>query len=485
MGRTFTPMQLVPVVKPDPPLGFPDVREVGSAFREDLATFAVDNRLAKAALSLAVVEQRLFFLTTATIRNGDTGPVLVRIPLATYARVFHAGKEHHDLARDLAKAVEGLNKRRVVVAHAHGAIEVPLVAGAWYVTGQTSGDGKPHVLIQLHAALTPYLFNLSGGFTKFPISTLAGVGSKYTVPLLLLLRARTGGQNAFTTKLPLEALRQALGIRGYKQRADLAKRVLAPARKELRLRNVVLRYRFRGHGPDTMVEFHGYFGDLNAFDPAEGPKARATRLAASLNFTGSLEPWADHHGWETVEAEVDRIHAYIRSRPADRRIVNPGAYLRSALDKLNERAPAEAGAQPAASPESVLPPKADPLSPAPVIGDVSGRAGALLKRLNDERHAYLATRFGALDHAAQKHFKDAARQALHLGMVKRFQESMDPTRLINARALDLFEESDAVDYPVELRSVEAYVAARRPLDHLDPALMSAVIREARQRFDDS
>lgn len=458
---------------------FPDVREVGASFRPDLASIAMCSRLAKARMGLSIPAQRLFVLAVAAIRIGDTELKPLRIDQAVYGRVFHPERAHHGLKRDLVAAVQGLTAGRAELTAADGGTSLHLVAYARYVPGEHSCDGKPHVLLQLHSALAPYLLNLSAPFTKVPFPALLGFGSRYALPLLLLLRARSGGLAASTTKLRLADLRFTLGVTGYKDRSDFAKRVLKPARDELRLRNVMVSFRFVGSGVATEVEFRTNFGDLATFDPAEGPKASALRLADSVGFKGSLDPWAIEHGWERVEAEVGRVVAFIESRPPGKRIQKPGAYLRSSLDALDAeptRAAESGGLEP--MPEVVSAAPILQAGPAPIVGSKFVVVQELVRRLEEARHAHLVTRFGDLAPERQQGFKDMARQALH----KQYIQPDDLERFIDGRALRLFDESEPNNYPTELRSVESYVAHFRPLDHLDPETVEAVIRDARSTF---
>lgn len=462
---------------------FPDVRKVGASFRPDLASIAMCSRLAKARMDLTIPAQRLFVMAVAAIRIGDTGLKPLRINQATYARVFHPERSHNGLKRDLGAAVQGLTAGRAELTAADGGTSLHLVAYAQYVPGAHSCDGKPHVLLQLHEALAPYLLNLSPPFTKMPFPALLGFGSRYALPLLLLLRARSGGLAASTTKLRLADLRFTLGVSGYKDRSDFAKRVLKPLREELRLRNVVMSFRFLGTGEDTEVQFHTHFGDLASFDPAEGPKARAIRLADSLGFKGSLEPWAIEHGWERVEAEVERVAAYIQSRPKDKTVEKPGAYLRTSLHGLDSnQSPTTVNAAPEPPPQFAPPTSVHQAGPPPPVGNNDSVVQDLVRQLERARHAHLVTRFEKLAPERQQAFKDTARQALSKTLKKGFAKSWDPGLLINARALDHFDESEPDNYPTELRSVEAYVARFRPLDHLDPETMDLVIRAARLRF---
>lgn len=462
-----------------PHLAFPDVREVGEAFREDLATIAVRNDLAKATLGLSVIEQRLFFLALASIRKGDTGPVPLKIPQSTYARVFHPGKNHHGFAKVLATAAKELTSSEAVVIQDGEELKLPLVAGAWYTPAASSADGQPYVLLQIHAALTPYLFNLTGGFTKLPLKALIGMDCKYTLPLLLLLRARNAGRDSFTDTMPLADLRSALDISGYRWRSDLHKRVLEPARKELRARNVTLRIEHHGSGQNSRLEFRAYFSSLADYNPAEGPKERAERLAGSLQFVGSLGAYAEEHGWDKVAEVVERVHGHVTTRPSEKRIPNPGGYLRRSLQQLDAKATPQSPDEAVATAPK---PDDNPRALAAVRPVVYSNESVytLQHRLVTDfvaaRDAYLQAHFESLDPARQEQLRAVAKESFDTALTK----GHDPHLLIEARALDVLEEEDPTLYPPALSSVEGFVAAHRPLDNLEPDKMMEVIREARK-----
>lgn len=461
-----------------PRQGFPATREVGKAFREERATIAMRNDLAKATLKLSIIEQRLFFFALANIRKGDTASVPLKILQSTYARVFHPGRDHHGLAKALAAATKGLASSEAVIVQDGLELRLPLVAGAWYTPAASSCDGQPHALLQLHPALTPYLYDLAGGFTKLPFKTLVGMDCKYALPLLLLLRARNAGRDSFKDAMPLADLRAALGVTGYRWRSDFQKRVLEPARQELRARNVTLSIKHSGSGENSRVEFSAYVSDLAGYNPADGPKERAERLAADLRFVGSLGDYAESHGWDKVAEVVERVHGHITTRPKDERIPKPGGYLRRSLQQLDTEVQAALQIQavttdpaPVSSPGTTAGNRSRPYS----NESVYTLRQRLVSDLVVAREAHLMDHFQALDPARQEQLRAAAKRSFHTALAK----GHDPDLLIEARALDILEEENPTLYPPALASVETYVAAHRPLDNVEPDKLQEVIREAK------
>ncbi len=185
------------------------------------------NSLVRACYKLSLDEQRLILACVAQLDSRrPTKKERVRVYASDYAELF--GIDPTSVYKQLKGAINHLYERSIVKIEGELTTKMRWV----YVADYHKGEG--YVSMGFSPEIEPYLTLLGKKFTKYKLKQAAGLKSPYAVRLLELFMSYSDGW----CEIKVDDLRQMLMLEGlYCRFCDLKRRILEPARKELKLQS--------------------------------------------------------------------------------------------------------------------------------------------------------------------------------------------------------------------------------------------------------
>lgn len=189
-----------------------------------------DNRLIEAKYKLTIHEQRLLWVLLGSITLEDEDFKKYTINISELAEQFGMAKSQ-SVYSEIQETCKSLLSRQLDISQGNRRIFVNWLSYVEYL------EGKGKVIIGFHEALKPYLLQLKSHFTQYHISAVTQFKSVYSIRFYELIKMfeykGNGGQ--FYRILSIQEIRDFMQLEEneYKLFADLKKRVIEPALKEM------------------------------------------------------------------------------------------------------------------------------------------------------------------------------------------------------------------------------------------------------------
>ncbi len=189
-----------------------------------------DNRLIEAKYKLTIHEQRLLWVLLGSITLEDEDFKKYTINISDLAEQFGMAKSQ-SVYSEIQETCKSLLSRQLDISQGNRRIFVNWLSYVEYL------EGKGKVIIGFHEALKPYLLQLKSHFTQYHISAVTQFKSVYSIRFYELIKMfeykGSGGQ--FYRTLSIREIRDFMQLEEneYKLFADLKKRVIEPALKEM------------------------------------------------------------------------------------------------------------------------------------------------------------------------------------------------------------------------------------------------------------
>jgi plasmid replication initiation protein len=214
------------------------------------------NRLVISNTKFSRVEQRLFEYFVNQINHNSINPkhgLIVRIPITQLKEKIKAEQMMlvmHSMATKVMTFYELSENGLQAFEH------IPIFSNVSYNKGNNG-----YIEFMSNPQLSPYLSSLGNQYTRYDFKTILNFKSIYSTLLYKLIKLHTG-QNRYQFIYSIAELRRLLQVddKKYQNYNDFKKKVLEPARKELREADgVPIEFEYENHGGKirnvTHIEF--------------------------------------------------------------------------------------------------------------------------------------------------------------------------------------------------------------------------------------
>lgn len=189
-----------------------------------------DNELIeKAQYHLTATQQKLINYTISLIKPEDTEFQKYEISVSDFCEICGIDKNH--FYTEFKHIIDNLDTKTLWIK-----TDTKLFKFRWFIKAEYLIDqGK--VRLMFDDDIKKYLIGLKKNFTKYPLSNILPMRSKYSMRLYEKLKCHSRGRTIITKKYTLEELREAFEIEDttYKEYKDFKKRVLEVAIEEINL----------------------------------------------------------------------------------------------------------------------------------------------------------------------------------------------------------------------------------------------------------
>lgn len=196
----------------------------------ELQVIRKSNKLIEARYRLSVWEQRLILLLACEVSSDDEDFQDYELKVSDFAQRFGLNK-CKAIYGEVEKACTELVGKRIELSTTEKKIFATWLSYAEYV------EGSGAVKIRFDKSLKPYLLQLQGHFTQYPLSHVVNFKNQYSIRLYELLKmdAFKAKQGKFTRDFTYEQLRffLAIGKDEYALFGHFKSRIIDAALKEI------------------------------------------------------------------------------------------------------------------------------------------------------------------------------------------------------------------------------------------------------------
>lgn len=196
----------------------------------ELQVIRKSNKLIEARYRLSVWEQRLILLLACEVSSDDEDFQDYELKVSDFAQQFGLNK-CKAIYGEVEKACTELVGKRIELSTSEKKIFATWLSYAEYV------EGSGAVKIRFDKSLKPYLLQLQGHFTQYPLSHVVNFKNQYSIRLYELLKmdAFKAKQGKFTRDFTYEQLRffLAIGKDEYALFGHFKSRIIDAALKEI------------------------------------------------------------------------------------------------------------------------------------------------------------------------------------------------------------------------------------------------------------